>query len=218
MKILSPRVLRALERFNATYPWDHNAHYHRWILRQLPRRFPRALDIGSGSGDLARLLAGRAADVSGIDADPVITARARQLTPATLPVTFTVADAAADVPDGSYDVITCVATLHHLPFAQALTRFRSRLAPGGTLVIVGLARADTPVDHLLGLVAIPANAATGWLKNKGRPSPRPVSMTAPTRSADMTFAEIVRETEEILPGARLRRRLFWRYTLVWRRP
>ncbi|WP_329129415.1 class I SAM-dependent methyltransferase [Streptomyces caniferus] len=218
MKILSPRVLRALERFNATYPWDHNAHYHRWILRQLPRRFPRALDIGSGSGDLARLLAGRAADVSGIDADPVITARARQLTPATLPVTFTVADAAADVPDGSYDVITCVATLHHLPFAQALTRFRSRLAPGGTLVIVGLAHADTPVDHLLGLVAIPANAATGWLKNKGRPSPRPVSMTAPTRSADMTFAEIVRETEEILPGARLRRRLFWRYTLVWRRP
>ncbi|MFJ9470735.1 class I SAM-dependent methyltransferase [Streptomyces caniferus] len=218
MKILSPRVLRALERFNATYPWDHNAHYHRWILRQLPRRFPRALDIGSGSGDLVRLLAGRAAAVSGIDADPVITDRARQLTPAALPVTFTVADAAADVPDGSYDVITCVATLHHLPFARALTRLRSRLAPGGTLVIVGLARADTPVDHLLGLVAIPANAATGWLKNKGRPSPRPVSMTAPTRSADMTFAEIVREAEEILPGARLRRRLFWRYTLVWRRP
>lgn len=218
MKILSPRVLRALERFNATYPWDHNAHYHRWILRQLPRRFPRALDIGSGSGDLARLLAGRASAVTGIDADPVITDRARQLTPAALPVTFTVADAAADVPDGPYDVVTCVAALHHLPFAQALTRLRGRLAPGGTLVIVGLARADTPVDHLLGIVAIPANAATGWLKNKGRPSPRPVSMTAPTRSADMTFAEIVRETEEILPGARLRRRLFWRYTLVWRRP
>jgi hypothetical protein len=38
-------------------PWDHNAHHHRWILRQLPRRFNRAPDIGSGSGDLARLLA-----------------------------------------------------------------------------------------------------------------------------------------------------------------
>ncbi|MET8412898.1 SAM-dependent methyltransferase, partial [Streptomyces sp. NPDC005195] len=49
MKILSPRALRALEQFNAAYPWDHNAHYHRWILRQLPRRFNRALDIGSGS-------------------------------------------------------------------------------------------------------------------------------------------------------------------------
>lgn len=69
MKILSPRVLRALERFNAAYPWDHNAHYHRWILRQLPRRFDLALDVCSGSGDLARLLAGRADAVQVLDSD-----------------------------------------------------------------------------------------------------------------------------------------------------
>ncbi|MFE9442069.1 class I SAM-dependent methyltransferase [Streptomyces sp. NPDC006602] len=218
MKILSPRVLQALERFNAAYPWDHNAHYHRWILRQLPTRFDRALDVGSGSGDLARLLAGRAAAVVGADSDPVITARAQQLTPAALPVTFTVTDAVAEFPAGSFDVITCVATIHHLPFTPALTSFRSHLAPGGTLVVVGLSRAQAPVDHLLGLIAVPANAAMGWLKNKGRPSSRPVSMTAPTRPADMTFDDILRETRDVLPGARLRRRLFWRYTLVWNRP
>ncbi|MFJ7956383.1 class I SAM-dependent methyltransferase [Streptomyces sp. NPDC096319] len=218
MKILSPRVLRALERFNATYPWDHNAHYHRWILRQLPPRFRLALDIGSGSGDLARLLAGRADAVRAVDADPAITARARQLTPSTLPVTYTVGDAATDLPDGAYDVITCVATVHHLPFAPTLARCRHLLAPGGTLVIVGLSRARTPVDHLLGALAIPANAALGWLKNKGRPSARPVAMTAPTRPADMTFDDIAREAGDVLPGVRLRRRLFWRYTLVWQRP
>ncbi|MFF9391601.1 class I SAM-dependent methyltransferase [Streptomyces griseoluteus] len=218
MKILSPRVLRALERFNASHPWDHNAHYHRWILRRLPRRFDRALDAGSGSGDLARLLAGRAASVQAVDSDPVITDQARKLTPCGLPVTYTVADAMAELPAGPYDVITCVATIHHLPFSQALTRFHRHLAPGGTLVIVGLFRAGTPVDHLLGGVAIPANIAVGWLKNRGRFSERPVSMTAPTRSAEMTFGEIVREAREVLPGARLRRRLFWRYTLVWSRP
>lgn len=218
MKILSSRVLRALDRFNAAYPWDHNAHYHRWILRQLPRRFDRALDVGSGSGDLARLLARRAATVTAVDSDPVITARAQKLTPAALPVTFSVADASAEFPAGSYDVITCVATIHHLPFTQALTCFRRHLAPGGTLVVVGLSRAQTPRDHLLGALAIPANAAMGWLKNKGRPSPRPVSMTAPTRSAEMTFDDIVCETRDVLPGARLRRRLFWRYTLVWNQP
>lgn len=86
------------------------------------------------------------------------------------------------------------------------------------MIVVGLCRAQTPVDYLLGVIAMPANAATGWLKNKGRPSPRPVSMTARTRSADMTFDDIVREARNVLPGARLRRRLFWRYTLVWRRP
>ncbi|GHF33501.1 class I SAM-dependent methyltransferase [Streptomyces fumanus] len=206
MKILSPRALRALGRFNAAYPWDHNAHYHRWILRQLPRRFGLALDVGSGSGDLARLLSGRADAVQAVDSDPVITAQAQKLIPSGLPVTFSVTDAIADFPAGPYDVITCVATIHHLPFAQALIRFRRHLAPGGTLVIVGLCRAETTVDHLLGAVAIPTNAAMGWLKNKGRPSPRPVSMTAPTRSADMTFNEIIREARDILPGARLRRR------------
>jgi 2-polyprenyl-3-methyl-5-hydroxy-6-metoxy-1,4-benzoquinol methylase len=218
VKILSPRVLRALERFNATYTLDHNAHYHRWILRQLPRRFNRALDVGSGSGDLARLLASRAAAVKAVDSDPAIIAQAQKLTPAALPLTFTVADATAEVPTGSYDVITCVATIHHLPFAEALSCFRRHLAPGGTLVVVGLSRAQTPVDYVLGVVAVPANAAMGWLKNKGRPSPRPVSMTALTRAADMTFDDIVRDTRTVLPGARLRRRLFWRYTLVWRRP
>jgi hypothetical protein len=67
MKILAPRVLRALERFNGAYPWDHNAHCHRWILRQLPRHFERTLGVGSGSGDLARLLAGRADAVKAVD-------------------------------------------------------------------------------------------------------------------------------------------------------
>jgi 2-polyprenyl-3-methyl-5-hydroxy-6-metoxy-1,4-benzoquinol methylase len=218
MKILSPGVLQRLDRFNAAYPWDHNARYHRWILRQLPRRFDRALDVGSGSGDLARLLARRAAAVKGIDSDPVITAQAQRLTPAALPVTFAVADAISEFPAGSYDVITCVATIHHLPFTEALTSFRRHLAPGGTLVIVGLSRTQTLADHLISTAAIPANAAMGWLKNKGRPSLRPVSMTAPTRPADMTFDDILRETRDILPGARLRRRLFWRYTLVWNQP
>ncbi|MFI2215019.1 class I SAM-dependent methyltransferase [Streptomyces sp. NPDC020141] len=218
MKTLLSRALRALERFNAAHPWDHNAHYHRWILRQLPRRFDRAADIGCGSGDLARLLAGRAAAVEAVDADPEIVAGARRLTPAGLPVTFTVADVMADPPSGSHDVITCVATIHHLPFARALAVFRDLLAPGGTLVVVGLSRAHGPVDHLLGIVAMPVNALMGWLKNGGRRAPRPVSMTARTRPADMTFDDIAREARSILPGARLERRLFWRYSLVWQRP
>lgn len=100
MTTLPNRVLNALDRFNAAHPWDHNAHYHRWILRQLPRHFGRALDVGAGSGDLARLLATRADEVQAIDADPAITARARESTPASAPVTFTVADARTRLPRG----------------------------------------------------------------------------------------------------------------------
>ncbi|MEU2131329.1 class I SAM-dependent methyltransferase [Streptomyces sp. NPDC018352] len=210
-----PRVVRALEQFHATHPWDHNAHYHRWILRRLPRRFGSALDVGSGSGDLARLLASRAGAVHGIDVDPTILARARELTAPTAPVTFSVGDVLKEVPPGPYDVITCVATIHHMPFSDALTRFRQHLAPGGTLIVVGLSRRQSRSDHLIDAVAIPSNVAMAWIKNKGRKAPRPASMTAPTRPATMTFADIVRDAHRALPGVRLRRRLFWRYTLVW---
>lgn len=81
MTTLLPRIFRALEQFHASHPWDHNAHYHRQILRQLPRSFDSALDVGSGSGDLARLLASRAAAVHGIDVDSTIAARARNSHP-----------------------------------------------------------------------------------------------------------------------------------------
>ncbi|MFI8420822.1 class I SAM-dependent methyltransferase [Streptomyces sp. NPDC085479] len=218
MTSLPRRFFLALERFNAAHPWDHNAHYHPWIMRQLPGRFRRALDVGSGSGDLARLLATRGEEVLGIDSDPVITARARELTPPASRTDFTVADGLNGIPAGPYDVITCVATLHHLPFSDALTGFRRHLAPGGTLVVVGLFRARTFGDHLLGAAAVPLNAATGWLRNGGRRAARPEAMTARTRPAEMSFGDIVAEARVVLPGARLRRRLFWRYTLVWRRP
>ncbi|KND29204.1 class I SAM-dependent methyltransferase [Streptomyces anulatus] len=215
MTAVLPRLLRALDRFHATHPWDHNAHYHRWILRRLPGRFTGALDVGSGSGDLARLLATRAEAVHGIDADRAIVERARERTAPGAPVAFFVGDALEDVPAGLYDVITCVATIHHLPLTDALTRFREHLAPGGTLIVVGLYRPRSRSDYLIDAVAIPSNIAMAWIKNKGRRAPRPVAMTAPTRPAAMSFPDIVRDARLVLPGARLRRRLFWRYTLVW---
>ncbi|MDH6138387.1 2-polyprenyl-3-methyl-5-hydroxy-6-metoxy-1,4-benzoquinol methylase [Kitasatospora sp. GP30] len=215
---LPPRLLHALGRLNAAYPWDHNAHHHRWIMRQLPRRVSSALDVGCGAGELARLLAVRSEMVHGVDSDADIVERARESTRAGAPVRYTVGDAMGELPGGPHQVITCVAVLHHLPFGEALTAFRQQLAPGGTLVVVGLARAASPVDHLLGLAAIPLNPVIGWLKNRGRrATSRPVAMTARTRPATMTFPEIRREARRLLPGVRLRRRLFWRYTMVWQR-
>ncbi|MEV5518264.1 hypothetical protein AB0L50_36100 [Streptomyces flaveolus] len=95
MTTLPRRFLHALDRFNAGHPWDHNAHYHRWIMRQLPRSFPRALDVGSGTGDLARLLATRAAAVDAIDSRLSCTGRQRRATCARVSETRPCADARA---------------------------------------------------------------------------------------------------------------------------
>lgn len=177
MTTLLPQIFDALDRFHAAHPWDHNAHYHRWIMRRLPQHFGRALDVGAGSGDLAHLLASRATSVQGLDADPTIVARARELTGTAIPVQFTVGDALTDIPHGPYDVITCVATIHHLPFSDTLTHLRTHLARGGTLIVVGVAQSRS--DRLLGTAAIAMNVAMAWVKNKGRKAPRPVSMPPP---------------------------------------
>jgi 2-polyprenyl-3-methyl-5-hydroxy-6-metoxy-1,4-benzoquinol methylase len=50
--------------------WDHNAHYHGELLRRLPASIDRALDVGCGAGEFARLLAARARNVDAVDASP----------------------------------------------------------------------------------------------------------------------------------------------------
>ncbi|MFJ2738549.1 class I SAM-dependent methyltransferase [Streptomyces sp. NPDC087440] len=212
------RLLQALDRFHAGRPWDHNAHYHPWILRQLPARFGSALDVGCGSGDLARLLAARGGAVRGVDADAAIVERARELTPSESAVRYVVGDAVKELPPGTYDVITCVAVLHHLPFREALEGFRERLAPGGTLVVVGCAREESRTDQAFGLASAAANVVMALARNKGRKVARPAAMTAPVRAADMSFARIAGEARVLLPGVRVRRGLFWRYVMVWRKP
>ncbi|RII14689.1 Ubiquinone biosynthesis O-methyltransferase [Streptomyces sp. YIM 130001] len=209
------RIIGVLNAFHAARPWDHNAHFHRWILRTLPRRFDRALDVGCGTGDLARALAARAGAVDALDADADTVARARALTPSSSPVTYTVGSAPEGLPPGPYDVITCVAVLHHLPFTESLQRFRAELAPGGTLVVVGLARPETGADRARDLTSAVSNVAMALVKNRGRKVPRPAAMTAPVKPPTMTLADISREAERVLPGVRVRGRLFWRHTLVW---
>jgi len=60
-----------------TVPFDHNDHYHRLVLRQVPRDCARALDVGCGTGRFARRLA-----ETGIEVDGMLTAAADSLRPA----------------------------------------------------------------------------------------------------------------------------------------
>jgi SAM-dependent methyltransferase len=73
----NPVVLSAerwMARVNARHPWNHNEHFHGWILGNLPARRQAALDVGCGTGVLAAKLASRFARVTGIDADEGMTA------------------------------------------------------------------------------------------------------------------------------------------------
>lgn len=40
--------------------WNHNAHFHPYLLERLPSSFQRGLEVGCGTGAFARALAQRA--------------------------------------------------------------------------------------------------------------------------------------------------------------
>ncbi|PWK82629.1 methyltransferase family protein [Lentzea atacamensis] len=202
------RTLQLPERLR----WDHNAWYRRWLLRQLPSRAGSALDVGCGLGDLARSL--RADEVTAIDASARMIERASATSER---VRWIHGDVLThDL--GRYDVVTAEASLHHLPLREGLTRLAELTKPGGLLVVIGLYMTATRADRAMELVTLPANAIVGLAKavngTGGKPHDpeMPVVMTAPT------LREIRAAAAEITPDARIRRHVFWRYSLVWRAP
>ncbi|QDP82816.1 class I SAM-dependent methyltransferase [Nocardia otitidiscaviarum] len=184
--------------------WNHNTHYHPWLLAQLPATAGTALDIGCGDGLLARKLARHCPSVLGVDIDAPVLAGA-----APAPnVTYRQAD--FRYLTGTFDYVTAVATLHHVPVDEGLTALRRLVAPGGTLAVVGLWSMSLRADYDY-LLRYPLIRAVDLLHRKSDPP-------APTHDPEETLDDIRRSAAAILPSATIRKRLLWRYTLLWHKP
>jgi len=210
-----------LEVGNRRHPWSHNDHFHGWVLRNLPVRRQRALDVGCGRGALLERLAPRFARVDGIDVDEamIASASARLAGLPNVEVDRRGLDELAAEGGGRFDLITMVAVLHHLDLEATLSRVPALLAPGGRLLVVGLARASSPSDLLLDCLSAVANPVMGLLKHPRRAREDDGGAQSepamPAKDPSATWAEIVAATRTHLPGASARRRLFFRYTLAW---
>jgi ubiquinone/menaquinone biosynthesis C-methylase UbiE len=97
------------------------------------------LDVGSSSGYLARKLAtavGPAGHVTGVDPSEAAISYARQRALPTMTFTTGVAQA-LDLPDASFDVVTCTLAIHHIPARKREAAFREMYRvtkPGGRLL------------------------------------------------------------------------------------
>jgi SAM-dependent methyltransferase len=123
----------------------------------------------------------------------------------------------ADLPDRHYDFISCLASIHHVPF-DTVRRLRCALAPGGVLAILGCYRGQWPSDAPVTMAAVPANAAARLtVATLERTGLRTVTSrtSAPITRPGMTMTDVLRATHDLLPGSTVRRLLFWRYLLVY---
>jgi SAM-dependent methyltransferase len=205
--------------------WDHNAYYQRLLLSQLPRRCGPVLDVGCGAGAFAARLADRVEHVDAVDKAATMIEAARRRAPAN--VTCIHADMLKlSLPADRYDAIVSITALHHVPLADALRHLAPALRPGGVLAAVVLPRSDLPREAPIETVAAAANRAFGAvfaaLRATGRGDwyrlelihaimPTVVDPPLTTRRA----REVAAAT---LPSSQVRRLLFWRYLLLWRRP
>ena len=193
--------------------WNHNVHYHRLVLDAVPDGCREALDVGCGDGLLARKLAGKAAFVTGVDRSPEMIRQARPT--ASRNITFLEADYldGAALPEGKYDFISAVAVLHHAPFEDAVEGLVRLLAPGGRLVIVGMAYNRTALDWVISGCGVPVSLL---LRRRRGGKRAPAGM--PMEDSTLNWGEARRAARRLLPGCRYRRRLLWRYTAVWDKP
>ncbi len=205
--------------------WDHNAYYHRLLLRQLPSPCTRVLDVGCGAGAFAAELAKRAEHVDALDRSPVMIEAARRMTPAK--VTCILSDVMRDpLPAEHYDAIVSVTALHHLPLDDALRRLSRALRPGGVLAAVALPRHDLARELPAELLAatghrvlgaafavLGASGHGGWYRLGPSHATMPKVLDPP-----LTTRQVRQHATATLPGAQVRRLIFWRYLLLWKRP
>jgi SAM-dependent methyltransferase len=205
--------------------WSHNAYYHRLLLRQLPRPCHRVLDVGCGAGTFAAELARRAGHVDALDRSAVMIREARRVAPPN--VTCILSDIRQEsLPAAGYDAIVSVTALHHMRLADVLPRLAGALRPGGVLAAVALPRADLPRELPVEAAAVVSyqalrvpfaalRAAGGgrWYAQEPTHADMPVVL-----DPALTTRQARQEATALLPGAQVRRLLFWRYLLLWRKP
>jgi len=192
--------------------WNHNIHYHGVVLDAIPPHARTALEVGCGEGMLARQLRERVPGVTAIDLDAPSIELARRQDPRGEIHYLRDDFLTHDFTPESFDLVASVAALHHMPASTALARMAALLRPGGRLAVVGLARARLPADLPHELAAVLAQRFHQVTKAYWEHS-APTVWPPPE-----TYRGMRRISARALPGARYRRHLLWRYSLVWTKP
>ena len=189
--------------------WNHNSVYYHELVADAAERGGSALDVGCGDGELLELLAGVCERVVGVEEDPVAARAAADRVAGSGTAGALHEERAEGQELGEAPVDRLVAQRH---LEAALAQMAELLRPGGRLLVIGLSANKSLVDWLLSALMIVPGRVSGWIH---RESAFPGMRVAWPRES---LGEIRSVASILLPGARIRRRLYWRYSLMWTKP
>lgn len=192
--------------------WNHNTAYHRWLVAIAAEHRGDVLDVGCGDGLLAQRLAPVSRSVTGIDLDAAVISRAQDRLASRRNVTISQEDFEGfQAGAHGFDLITFVASLHHMDLRASLVKARELLTPTGEIAVVGCAANKAVRDWVWSVTCVPAARIGSWLHSETRNIG--VVVAEPREGLD----DIRRAADDVLPGASVRRALYYRYLLRWKR-
>lgn len=201
--------------------WNHNNHYHNFLLKQLLFPCNNILDIGCGTGEFTRLLAKQAQNVVAIDLSPNMIEIAQQRSREYANIDFQVTDILKwEFPREHFDAIVSIAALHHLPVEKLLPNLQAALVPGGKLIILDLLKYESIQDSLSDIIAVPLNWILQRLRNSHiEQSPEAIELMKEHLRTDeyLTLSQVRKIYTSSLDEIRIKKHLFWRYSVVWKK-
>jgi ubiquinone/menaquinone biosynthesis C-methylase UbiE len=201
--------------------WDHSSHYHDFLARHVPAPCREALEIGCGTGAFSRALAVRSERVHALDLSPNMIRVAQERSAQFPNIDFQVADVLAlELPAEKFDCVATVATLHHLPMLEVLTKMKRVLRVGGVLLVLDLFQAEGLSDAFRSALAVPLSLGLRLVRHGRLRAPREVRRAWDEHGRHdsyLTIAQVREVCAGVLPRAEVRRHLLWRYSVVWKK-
>lgn len=200
--------------------WNHNNCYFNYLLKNVPENIEKTIEIGCGKGELCYLLSQKSKSVIGIDLSEKMIEKARGKYALKENMEFingNILDFQFEA--HSLDLIITTATAHHLPYEWLLEFAKEKLKDGGKLIILDLYKASSFLDYSFSVFAVIPNIIMNLLYNHSIKKDDPHSQEIWRKHGEhdeySTLKEIKTMAKIYLKGFKIKRKLFWRYVLIW---
>jgi 2-polyprenyl-3-methyl-5-hydroxy-6-metoxy-1,4-benzoquinol methylase len=199
--------------------WDHNQHYQNYLLKSIPKNNTYILDVGCGTGELTKKLVPYSNEIIGIDiSENMVNEALKRNNDKKINYIKVSVEEYLEKTDKQFDIIISIAALHHMNEEKVLEMMKNKLTKNGKIIILDLVKRDIK-DYLLAIIVAPLSILLR-LKNNGN-----IKVSKAEKEAwaghfqydkYLTIKEIKKMVKIKLGKAKVKKHLFWRYSIIYK--